>query len=236
MRLAKPLFLLAALGTQHVAAQKGCCSAWFKAPEGAIVKDFGSITYTPAFPKGKGVHFIWSGLENRNGSFVFQTVLASASGEGTGNKTWTAAIGDYHEFKSNPTRRGDSFGNELLLGDDDEPNGHMVGEWVVQPGAEGKAMGDEGQNNTATIDINGKDPLTNFIFEIELQQGATWNFGPQTWTRIFMEVNSTDTTWCTKPTLGQHKFKYSMSDPHIEVGEGSDSSMCIIDYLTFDAP
>lgn len=62
--------------------------------------------------------------------------------------------GDYHEeFKSNPTRQGDSFGNEFLLRDD-EPNGHMVGEWVVQPGAEGKAMGDQGQNDTVTIDIS----------------------------------------------------------------------------------
>ena len=40
-------------------------------------------------------------------------------------------------------------------------------------------------------------PLTSTLMTIELQEQGKWNFGPVEWRNILVEVNTTETEWCT---------------------------------------
>lgn len=204
-----------------------------------------STIIVPALSAGKGVHFIWSGLESTPGSFVAQSVVGDQQLPGY----WSAAtwVGpnnssdprSYREVPSVPVQafEGDRYSSTSFV----NLFGDFRSFWEILPGPISTDTGAErrkGDFDSSSIDTDKGllQQLTNVVLEIELQQGASWDIGPQVWQSIRMQVNSTDTTWCREPSMGVWKFKYSMTEPQVMVDEDRGFSICSIDKLTFESP
>lgn len=210
-----------------------------------VLNQLDSILTVPALSTGKGVHFIWSGLENSPGSFVAQSVIGDQQLPGY----WSAAMWfgpnnssdplSYREVPSTPVQvfEGDLYYAGSFL----NFFGNFHSFWRVFPGPISKGANVEEKKGTfdsssSDADMHLLQQLTNVVFEIELQQGASWDFGPQVWEYIHMEANTTDTTWCREPSLGVWKFKYNMTEPWATAVEDRGFSICLIERLTFESP
>jgi hypothetical protein len=87
----------------------------------------------------------------------------------------------------------------------DTETGKWIDNWTLEPGSAGQAAGEKESSGGVNIGFPKQGPLTDTLFEIELQNGAIWDFGPVTFENIIMEVNSTDTAWCTVYVSRQYK-------------------------------
>lgn len=165
---------------RYVQAQTGCCSVWWYAPQGAIVTRVRAINRTiisqprthiflqlestleiSSVSMGPGVHFVWPGMEPRNGSFVFQNVIGDDQPKGS----WVFAKwygpydtqGDYHEYRIVPGKVNLEHRQEQLtyyplvtrgdilttIFDLNLNNGEWNDPWYLTPGTKGAIAGEK---------------------------------------------------------------------------------------------
>jgi hypothetical protein len=109
--------------------------------------------------------------------------------------------------------------------------------WFLEPGVISKDVGIEERSGRVKVDLEDMEnvALTDVIFEIELQEMATWDFGPVLWRDIWIEVNSSTTSWCQDSRLGVYNFWHEMADPVATLNVNGSSS-CYIASLSFVLP
>jgi len=196
-----------------------------------------SSTVAPPLSKAQGIHFIWPGLEPLSGDFVFQNVLGDQKRSGSCSfAAWYGPLpdGSYREFQQTVVSPGDSLVSDFVL---DLGTNTWSNSWMPVPGNETKieTRKQSSESGNLTISFEPAPEFTDVIFEIELIIGAVWGFGPQVWENIFIEVNSTETSWCRVAILGQYGFNYSMTEPVVRVNANGTSS-CYIATFVFENP
>jgi len=105
-------------------------------------------------------------------------------------------IAGYHESPYIPLRvlEGDALNSVLEL---DVETGMWTSSWTIVPGVISHSAtvipwsatdhpSQSGSISTSFPEHEAEGGLTGLVFEIELQQGATWDFGPQVWENVYM--------------------------------------------------
>ncbi|KUJ12542.1 uncharacterized protein LY89DRAFT_738318 [Mollisia scopiformis] len=186
-------------------------------------------------------HALWPGMQPTDDSFVYQNVVddwyPSQKNLRWDVSTWYGpddAAGDYVEYQTYPVTVGDSITTDFQF---HMPSGTWTETQIIEPGASGTTAGES--PSAATINVafknfpNNAAILTQFLFVIELQGAATWNFGPLTFTSIIMTANTTSTAWCSNPVYSG-SFTYKNTQPVATVVNGQ--CQCYVASLTFLAP
>ncbi|KAF4636270.1 hypothetical protein G7Y89_g1828 [Cudoniella acicularis] len=189
----------------------------------------------PQVPAAGGLHYIWPGLQPSSDNFVFQDVGGDALGSGAWTfAEWTVDSQDnYNKTDDVAVYPGDSIDILFSL---DVNSGEWLDQWTTTPGSDGTAAGE--QFTAASFmapesQLAAFGPLTQALFIIELQEGATWNFGPLTFSDITIQAQTTGTDWCSSPTQ-EDQFTFSMLTP-VSTVDGNTAT-CTISSLVFIAP
>ena len=188
----------------------------------------------PVLSKGPGLHYVWPGMETGAGNFVFQNVIGDKQPDGQWTfATWYGPYDtakDYKEYGRVKVTEGDALTTIFEL---DTSTGEWTDNWILEPGSKGKSNGEQSSSGGVNVAFPYEGALTDVLFEIELQERAAWDFGTVTWDNIIIETDSSDTSWCTQPRLGQ-AFSYTMSQPKATLSGGR--SICYIASLGFNSP
>jgi hypothetical protein len=141
-------------------------------------KQLESTMKIPSISKGPGIHFVWPGLEPRNGNFVFQNVIGDDQPTGRWTlATWYGpydAKGDYYEYGTIP---GETFEQLFLMqmtecyivthGDTlttifdlNLGNGEWNDPWYLTPGSNGVAAGETSGSGGVNIAFPNEGALT----------------------------------------------------------------------------
>ncbi|CZR52445.1 uncharacterized protein PAC_02322 [Phialocephala subalpina] len=226
--------VLAVLGIFRITAQ---------AQSVLTVRKFVSTMIVPAFPVESGLsfHALWPGLQPTGDAFVYQNVIDDYYPTGTNTRwdvsTWYGpydAAGDYTEYSTSPVTPGDYITTDFQFY---APTNTWTETQIIEPKASGTASGESPSTTSISVSFknfpNNADALTEFLFVIELQLAATWNFGSFTFHSIIMTANTTNTAWCSAPYY-QGSFTHSITTPVATVVNGQ--CQCYVAQLTFIAP
>ncbi|CAG8954447.1 hypothetical protein HYFRA_00006075 [Hymenoscyphus fraxineus] len=189
----------------------------------------------PQVPSRGGIHYIWPGLQPDSNNFVFQDVSGdeAVAGAWTFAEWMVAGSGDYNKTKDVLVYPGDSIAICFAL---NPKTGRWLDRWETSPGAIGRAAG----SMYSISDVippqeqtNAFGKLTQALFVIELVAGATWNFGPVTFSKIKIVAETTNTDWCSSPGQ-QAAFRFTIANPVARVN--GNTTVCTIDSLVFLEP
>ncbi|CZR53414.1 uncharacterized protein PAC_03292 [Phialocephala subalpina] len=149
-------------------------------------------------PSPNNIQAVWPGLQPASDSFVFQTVVESASG---GPDTWWIEPQVYCApqilyGERNQLFPGDSLKSIFQL----QPDGQMALWWYNTPGWQGNPPSDTTFSGSAIMNPqtypNG-GPLTKAVLSIEIQGTAgVWDFGNVLFGEVVVTAQTTDMSWC----------------------------------------
>lgn len=180
----------------------------------------------PALSKGSGAHGVWPGIQNDNSGFVFQSVISDSKVPGT----WQFFV----EYCCNPDYQasairvypGDSITSTFTMG----ANSVWTDSWSLSPGSVGQAAGQRPQAGSSSESFASKGLINKGLLAIELQSGATWDFGQVQWSSISITAATTK-SFCSSGYAVSGGLKYSIS------GSSSatqySSTTCTYSRITF---
>ncbi|KAK0128706.1 hypothetical protein ONS95_000661 [Cadophora gregata] len=160
----------------------------------------------PALSKGSGAHGVWPGIQNDNSGFVFQSVISDSKVPGT----WQFFV----EYCCNPDYQatairvwpGDSITSTFTMG----ANSVWTDSWSLTPGSAGQAAGQKAQAGSSSESFASKGLINKGLLAIELQSGATWDFGQVQWSSISITATTTK-SFCSSGYSVSGELKYSIS-------------------------
>jgi len=197
---------------------------WFQ-PNVAVTR-FQATMVVPALSKGSGAHGVWPGIQNDNSGFVFQSVISDSKVPGT----WQFFV----EYCCNPDYQasairvypGDSITSTFTMG----ANSVWTDSWSLSPGSVGQAAGQRPQAGSSSESFASKGLINKGLLAIELQSGATWDFGQVQWSSISITAATTK-SFCSSGYAVSGGLKYSIS------GSSSatqySSTTCTYSRITF---
>ncbi|KAE8449416.1 hypothetical protein EG329_008024 [Mollisiaceae sp. DMI_Dod_QoI] len=218
-------------------------------PHSNILKFSSTLIIPPGSPDSTvddEVQSFWPGIQ---GIGLLQNVVTNGGSPG---QWWqlpfyccNPAVGLSKEVQGNLFlllfHPGDKVTNTFAL---DKDTGKWNDTYIVRPSKASYASGEKFLSYGVSFDQNAiandrttiGDHFTMAIMTIELQGNGTWNWGPVEWRDILLQINTTDTNWCTTgPTLnGGQKFTYQFSKPQISAANNTTS--CYIANMTFVSP
>ncbi|KAH6673133.1 hypothetical protein B0J14DRAFT_654860 [Halenospora varia] len=202
---------------------------------GAVITKLEVAMIMPEIPAAPGIHYIWPGLQPNGANFVFQDVAGDYNGGSWTFSEWTVdSNANYNKTDDVTVYLGDSIDILFSL---DTHTGEWLNRWTTTPGSTGQAAG-ETYTVASTIALESQSAaygnLTQALFIIELQEGATWNFGTLTFSNITIEAQTTSTDWCYSP-YRDDAFTSISGETKVEVHDNTYTT-CKISYIDFIAP
>ncbi|KAL2075699.1 hypothetical protein VTL71DRAFT_642 [Oculimacula yallundae] len=198
----------------------------------------------PALSKGSGAHGVWPGIQNENAGFVYQSVISDSKVPGTWqffveyccNPDYQASAvrGTANQtFKLYACSRltvtvwpGDSITSTFSMG----ANSVWTDSWSLSPGLAGQAAGQRSQSGSSSNSFAGKGTINKALLAIELQSGATWDFGQVQWSSISITA-STKQSFCSTGYSVTGGLKYSVSG--CSTSTQDSSTTCSYNRITF---
>ncbi|CZT51900.1 related to putative protein [Rhynchosporium secalis] len=157
-----------------------------------------------------GTYYIWPGLQDAGNTGVYQQVLDGRKGSCNPKLPWGSGF-------SAPVGSTISISNTRI------PTGVN---WITTMS--------EGASRTRDVFRVGFKNFNQAVLAIELN-GVTWDFGSLTWHNVVMEVQTTQTAWCTRaPENYRSSTRYSMTTPRA-VTRGRVTT-CTIDKVVMIGP
>ncbi|KAG4431263.1 hypothetical protein IFR05_013251 [Cadophora sp. M221] len=173
----------------------------------------------PALSKGSGAHGVWPGIQNENSGFVFQSVISDSKVPGT------SIVANY-QASAIRVWPGDSITSTFTMG----ANSVWTDSWSLSPGSAGQAAGQRAQAGSSSNSFAGKGLINKGLLAIELQSGATWDFGQVQWSSISITASTTN-SFCSSGYAVSGGLKYSVSGSSTLTQDSSTT--CTYSRITF---
>jgi len=207
------------LSPKFAHAQAASSASFWFVPGVAITK-FETTMIVPALSSGSGVHGAWPGIENADGNFVYQSVISDSKQAGSWEFWVEYCCNPNYEATAIAVQPGDSITSTFTLGS----NGYWTDAWSVsgstsQSGSTANSFTTEGTINTA-------------ILAIELQGGASWDFGPVEFTSVSITA-STPSNWCGSGFATSGTINYGVSGTSFS--SSGSSATCDYSSLTLSS-
>ncbi|KAF8850319.1 hypothetical protein BDZ45DRAFT_696855 [Acephala macrosclerotiorum] len=178
------------------------------------------------------IQYLWPGMEPYQRNNVFQNVIANGAPGECPVKMLVPGMKVYP---------GDSLTNTFTL---NQFTNIWYNNWINIPRSAGTEAGEVAYSGGIVFDPKNYDDdnttngeiFTSAIFAIELQRAGKWDFGQLSWRDIILEIDTRDTTWCTKgPYLnGGGSFKFNFSPPVVAVVD--NVVRCYIAEMNYVSP
>ncbi|PMD51525.1 uncharacterized protein K444DRAFT_636809 [Hyaloscypha bicolor E] len=207
---------------------------WIGAGPQAIITKFESTLVLPGgSPDQSPTHDVqafWPGMEPAKSNAVFQNVITNQGG-GPGECPATNLTEQMRVWP------GDTVKNVFTL---DIPNGKWYNNWVVTPGEQGNAAGQQpfggGFEFDPAFDTETKGaPYTGALLTIELQELGTWDFGSVMWQNVILEANTTETKWCTDGPSGPKNWNWTASPGTFSTSD-KNLTTCYYAMIVLESP
>ncbi|KAF4631836.1 hypothetical protein G7Y89_g6289 [Cudoniella acicularis] len=178
------------------------------------------------------VQAVWPGVNNKT---LLQNVMTNTGGVGEWfTFPFFCCTTSGHLANQSQVYPGDSLTTTYLW---DQAHNKWLDSWVSSPGDAGVQAGSTGFIGGITFDPNiapGHDvAMDTASLNIELQDGSTWDFGPIIWQNILVVAQTTDDSWCTKPSVTDN-MNFQMSVPTSNTANGTTT--CYIASMVFTSP
>ncbi|KAF7960356.1 hypothetical protein EAE96_000041 [Botrytis aclada] len=207
--------ILLSLGRLHLVAT----GAVFIEPYTKIVQ-FRATVIVPKAPtvlQATRIQSFWPAIEPANSKSILQIVYAN-EGETLGRWSFfeyfqlgnASAGGERIHGKNVVVYPGDLISNGFISMDASEQwrgptkSHKWFVNWMVRRGAEGLANGEMDFMGNVTVDLSpypNIGDLTQAILATELNRAAKWEMGPLEWKNVLVQIEGTNTDWCSVDKL-----------------------------------
>ncbi|ATZ45294.1 hypothetical protein BCIN_01g01020 [Botrytis cinerea B05.10] len=175
------------------------------------------VPKAPTILQATGIQSFWPALEPANSNSILQIVFAN---EGNTVGRWSffeyfqlgnaSAGGERIHGKNINVYPGDLISSGFISIDGSEQWGSPTNSskwyvnWVVRRGAEGLANGEINFMGNETLDLSPYPDIGDFTqatLATELNRAAKWEIGPLDWKNVLIQIEGTNTDWCSVDKL-----------------------------------